>query len=393
MKKIICNGNYPKQLLPLVEIWAEKGRSFFLNPVNIFEHNFISMNYQGAEDVSRDLGDWSIHTEDCFLPSFFTTDDIDEIAYYFGKDLRLGFAILFIGVKCNLNCRFCLYHGDTEDKWKSKYPTHWIEVDLDVIKSRIDKLAQLGISELQVIPNGEFFVYSSWEEMLRYARSKGMVIRILFSNGTLLDETVIKKLVELGVKTLSISVNAYNFDTWKNLTGMCSKARFETALKAPVIAREMGMKTEVSIVVCRETAEEIRDFIGYWKNKCDVLKVVQEIDNSIVCSGISTVNNSFLPYYLCGDLRKRLVIGNDGRISPCCTINNIANEEICPINIDNFSVQEIEIFVDEAYKSKRYLGICRKCSSIRVPASERKKGYFHGFAGEKTGNFFFVETD
>ncbi len=397
MSDLICSGDYPEQLLPLARSWREQGRKFCISPANIFEYNFIPMNYQGAQGAPRDLASWEIRTKDCFLPTKLTKEDIDQIAYYFGKDLEFDFAIMMTGTKCNLRCRFCLYHGDTGNVWQDRFSEQWLEPGLDVIKSRIDKLSAIGIKGLQLVPNGELFAYKEWEEMIRYAQSKGIAIKILFTNGVTLTENVIKKLAELNIETLSISINAYTFETWSKITGATNLDMFEVAHNAPLLSRKYNIKTEVSMVICEENIHEVESFIKYWKGKCDILKVVHEISSSDVYESENKVDNRFLPYYICGYLRRRLVISNNGCVLPCCAavefLNNDNSFNIPIVNIDDTPSDVIVNKMNEYYRNKSYATICRKCPYVRVINAGESKSEFFGFKGVKSGSFFFVDMN
>ena len=108
------------------------------------------------------------------------------------------------------------------------------------------------------------------------------------------------------------------------------------------------------------------------------------------------VNNSFLPYYTCLDLRGRIVVSNAGNIIPCCTtysaLDNNNTNKLPIMNIDTMDVSDISEEIEKHYKQKRYKSVCNKCSSLRIKKSERKSGMLHGIKGEISGNFFFIEA-
>ena len=104
-------GEYPEELVSLAKSWVDNGREFYLGPENIFDYNMIQMNYIGSEKVSKEWGSWAIFTNNQTTSLRLSKNDLDEIAYTFGKNCSVKSAILWIGSKCNLSCSFCLYHG------------------------------------------------------------------------------------------------------------------------------------------------------------------------------------------------------------------------------------------------------------------------------------------
>ena len=156
--------------------------------------------------------------------------------------------------------------------WNTEYSHECIEIDLNTIKSRIDKLAELGVKDMELVPNGEPFLYKSIFEIIKYAKYKDISIRIIFTNGTLLQENMIKQLKELYVKSISISLNAFTFKVWSEMSNTNNEKLFETAVNAPLLTMKYGLKTEVSYVICEENKSEVKAFLNYWVDKVDNFK-------------------------------------------------------------------------------------------------------------------------
>lgn len=393
---IVKEGAYPEKLVELAQKWAKEGKTFCLSPENIFEYKFLNLDYSGSADVEKDLAAWKIRTPECLLPNRLSKSEIDEIAYYFGKDEAFEFAIIMIGAKCNLKCKFCFYHGDNNSIWNSDFSEQCVELDLDVIFTRIDKLKQIGVKKIQLVPNGELFIYKDWYNIVRYAKENDLEIKILFSNGTMLTEENIKKLSELEIETISISLNAFTPQTWGLVSRVKNIKIFDTVFNAPALAKKYGLQTEVSYVVCNENMHEIESFIAYWVDKVDIVKLCNEISAEEFLLKSKNINNSSLPYYLCNDLRGRMVVTNNGYVFPCCSLVNVFDDHNTTnmplINFDELSPDEIVRQMNINYKNKNYRNVCIKCPLVRIGKSEGIKTSIYGYSGVYVGGYFFADV-
>ncbi|MBL8149873.1 MAG: radical SAM protein [Blastocatellia bacterium] len=96
--------------------------------------------------------------------------------------------------RCNLACAYC-----------NEYDDHSAGIPLDVMKSRIKKLASLGLSAL-VFSGGEPLLHPHLDEMISYSRSLG-ILTALITNGYLLVPDRIKRLNQAGLDYMQISID------------------------------------------------------------------------------------------------------------------------------------------------------------------------------------------
>jgi organic radical activating enzyme len=117
--------------------------------------------------------------------------------------------------RCNLACGYC-----------NEYDQVSKPVPLDVMKKRLDKLAELGTS-IVTISGGEPMMHPELDEMVRHIRSRGMIAGLI-SNGYYFTPDRIKRLNEAGLDALQISIDNVNPDevSRKSLRVLDKKLRY-----------------------------------------------------------------------------------------------------------------------------------------------------------------------
>src|SRR5437588_7379264 len=96
--------------------------------------------------------------------------------------------------RCNLACGYCNEYDQTSKP-----------VPLDVMKRRIDKLAELDTS-IVTVSGGEPMMHPELDEIIRHIRSHG-IIAGLISNGYYFTPDRIKRLNDAGLEYLQISID------------------------------------------------------------------------------------------------------------------------------------------------------------------------------------------
>ena len=114
---------------------------------------------------------------------------------------------------CNLNCIGCwtysplLKDKEASKEWKSEV------IPFDKLKKLIDDLYDLGTKHIRLTGGGEPFLYPRIMDVIKLVKEKGMNCDIT-TNFTLLDKEKIKKLFELNVDELVVSLWAGDADTY-----------------------------------------------------------------------------------------------------------------------------------------------------------------------------------
>jgi MoaA/NifB/PqqE/SkfB family radical SAM enzyme len=161
--------------------------------------------------------------------------------------------------RCNLACSYCNEYDKVSDP-----------VPLDVMKRRLDALANLGTSVI-TISGGEPLMHPDLDEIISYIRSRGVVAGLI-SNGYYMTPERIRRLNEAGLEHLQISIDNVNPDEVsrkslknldKKLQNLAAHADFhvninsvigggiknpDDALTIARRAQELGFSTTVGII-------------------------------------------------------------------------------------------------------------------------------------------------
>jgi len=123
---------------------------------------------------------------------------------------RLQFAVVWITNRCNLRCLMC-------DQWKSSPHEAQLELTTGQWCSFIDSLKRMH-ARILVITGGEPLLRDDTPEIIRYASDKGISTH-LCTNGTLLDECLIRRMRDSGLDSLSVSLDSADAATHNLIRG------------------------------------------------------------------------------------------------------------------------------------------------------------------------------
>ena len=139
---------------------------------------------------------------------------------------------------CNYTCGMCPFHGEgySADYFQER-PEWKREMSLEEVETILIKAKEAGIEKIDFTPNGEFFTYKKWREVLALVQKYGMQ-STLTTNGGLLSEQDIKDAIELGLSHVAISIDSVHYDTYKIVRKPATKKAFENAINAPILFKQ-----------------------------------------------------------------------------------------------------------------------------------------------------------
>src|SRR5438270_12104030 len=117
--------------------------------------------------------------------------------------------------RCNHACGYCNEYDQTSKP-----------VSLDIMRRRLDKLAELGTSAV-TISGGEPMMHPELDQIVRHIRSHGMIAGLI-SNGYYFTYDRTKRLNDAGMDALQISIDNVNPDevSRKSLRVLDKKLRY-----------------------------------------------------------------------------------------------------------------------------------------------------------------------
>ncbi len=208
---------------------------------------FLFLRLKGFKFTYSYLWLHSLYREDSLLRKFF-------LKYLFPCTVPYPpFIEVEVTTKCNLKCRMCEH-------------TYWKEPQIDMsfeqFKWIIDQFPRLKWIGLTGI--GESFLNPDFMKMVKYVKSKGVYIE-LFDTFFFLDEQKIRRLVELGLDRLILSMDGATKETYEKLRVNSNFDKVIANIRNFVrIKREMNSvfpQLDVYFIVNKENVNEVPQYI------------------------------------------------------------------------------------------------------------------------------------
>ena len=153
-------------------------------------------------------------------------------------------AQLNITWKCNLDCAYCSEYDNSRD-----------HVPYDVLVTRIDKIQSLGTLHCDLI-GGEPLLHPDLDRLMRYVTDAGMTTGMT-TNGFLLTEDRLKRLIDSGMGRIQMSVDGVNPKpgTPKSLKTLRKKIELVARYRDPRWHDPIWFR--VNTVICDQTVDEV----------------------------------------------------------------------------------------------------------------------------------------
>ncbi|MAV56032.1 MAG: radical SAM protein [Candidatus Pelagibacter sp.] len=212
---------------------------------------------------------------------------------------------------CNYRCTFCFM---TDKSLTNKKNGHMGQMNLELFKKIIDA-AENRVEFISLASRGEPMACEEIGEMLEYTVGKFLNLKIN-TNASLLNEQKIHAILSGGVKTLVISADAADAESYKRLrvNGNLKKVLKNLELfnnikeknysSSKIITRVSGVKVS--------DEQKFNDMEKLWGGLVDQVAFVNY--NPWENSYEKESNNIIQP---CSDLWRRMFIWWDGKVNPC----------------------------------------------------------------------------
>jgi len=312
---------------------------------------------------------------------------------------------------CNLKCRICNPRQQfLEGKNYTKKNEQIELVTKDRYSSIFKESVELGISNINICGGGEPFIRKDMIEIMKGIKEKGISGNIV-TNGTLLNNEIIKELIEIKWDNIIFSVNGSNKLSDKFLRGDNAFIYSINNIKKILKMRQEKPKITLAPVVCKYNQNEIIDFIKLTKNlkiddllfqpitlpknlqkKYYIIKTKEFKKYLKKCISISrsysvktNLNGLFSFYFnslrkdynklpICFEPLYRMTIQPNGNAEPCPIVLKGPHNEIRSINIKYKSLKSIwnrnyflkfrERLLNNIKPDKRFCEFC--CGMIQL---------------------------
>ena len=214
--------------------------------------------------------------------------------YAFGGRLSAAFPsqILVDATEiCNLACIHCPH---PEFKKSPHYSAAQLTVELN--KKMVDEVATHGKGHTQYIrytSNGEPLTHPHIYEMLDYAVQNSGVAVTLTTNGKVLNEDRVEKLLRAGLHLIDVSIDAHRDDTYKKIrVGGNLEVTRKNVLRLIEMKRQAGARSKVivSFVEQPDNSDEVHDFKKFWEQNGADSVVIRRLHSS--AGGVTSIANT-----------------------------------------------------------------------------------------------------
>lgn len=146
---------------------------------------------------------------------------------------------------CNLNCVHCRAAAT-----KGPYSG---ELDTESSFRLLDQIAETG-TPIVILTGGEPLLRSDIFDIAQYGTDKGLRM-VMAPNGTLIDADIAKRLVQAGIRRISISLDGATQEAHDAFRGV--EGAFEGALEGVRNAREAGLEFQINTTITKANLDQM----------------------------------------------------------------------------------------------------------------------------------------
>ena len=252
---------------------------------------------------------------------------------------------------CNLACIHCTH---PEFKQSTVYGKRMLDPQLN--KKMIKEVSTYGqgiTKYIRYTSNGEPLVHPKSYEMIQDAVENSKTKVTLTTNGTLLNEKRMYKILKTGLHMIDISTDAFSNETYKKIrVGGNLDITRSNILKLIDLKKQANAKTKiiVSFVEQKENTHEVESFREYWQNK----NVDQVLIRRLHTNSGSNVNDAVVENDSEENRRaclypwERVILNARGKLAFCPT-DWYAKSELCSYEKNSI----YEVWKNNFYKDLR----------------------------------------
>ena len=240
---------------------------------------------------------------------------------------------------CDLACPFCYRQYEVTPDKVMEY-----EVGLQII----DQAAALDVPSIKFNWRGEPLLHKKLPELIKYAKSQGILETIINTNATRLDKELAEKLIDAGLDVLIFSFDGGTKETYESMRpGRFKENKFEdvyTNIRQFGELRNSSTRkfpfTRIQLVVTEKTESEIDSFKRLFSDIVDDVSTKQYTERGGKMTDLASSDRKKLDDHVhdddyilktndgkffrsvgrlpCEQPYQRLLVTYDGRVGMCC---------------------------------------------------------------------------
>lgn len=213
--------------------------------------------------------------------------------------------------RCNLKCAGC---ARTSAKWCAGGVG---DMGMDLFKRIVDEGERNGLCSLKLSLRGESMLHPQLFDMIAYAFDHGVLDLYFNTNGTLLTRRNCVRIVQSGMKRISISVDGWDKSSFERYR---EGARYEQVVAGIdnllAVREELSSafpKIRVQTVLFPEAVKHLDRFQAVWADRVDEIAGIDARDEG---DGVDH-RGKHTCAFACPFLWQRMVVLYDGTLLPC----------------------------------------------------------------------------
>ncbi len=162
---------------------------------------------------------------------------------------------------CNLKCTHCYLPAGFVDT--NEFPNGYVrdsELTREQCFTVIDQIAQINRNALLILTGGEPLLRPDILEISRYASETGFLV-VMGTNGILLDDDTVKRMLDHGVSGAGISLDSYSADDHDTFRGV--EGALDATLQGIKVLAKHKMQFLVQTSVTRMNMAQIPQMVEY----------------------------------------------------------------------------------------------------------------------------------
>ena len=304
---------------------------------------------------------------------------------------ELIFGTIELTHRCNLRCLHCFVPRNFKNNASMELPTREVQRLLDTLSAM--KCSYVTFT------GGEVFLRNDFPDILDHASSKGLVIKIL-SNGTLIDEAVVRRLKKNAILSVYLSLYGENAGIHDRVSQ--EEGSFQKVLHSLRLLQDAGISGVAQLVVLNQTADHLPAMIEFCeKNRflfqiglkitprmdgdtrtLDIAPTQEQIHALASCisrpepgipSNPSPTGPVPFPTDPCPAGRNQCTVSPEGEIFPCLLwripCGNVLNDDLAALWKESLILKKIREFRFPVNQECDGCGFFQNC--------ERCPGYLH----------------
>ena len=291
-------------------------------------------------------------------------------AYKILTDFPLHLDIELSGI-CNLKCVSCFQNGLIEGKLGF--------MSFDLYKQIINEGLEKGLCAIKLQIRGESFLHPNFFECIAYAKEKGILDVQVTTNGTLLNNDNIQKILDSKLDAIILSVDSHHEDSFKQKKHLKNYTTVEQSIKSLLEQRKKQCKLSPwvrlrsSIAKCDSNSfDRAKDYLKKKFPEADVYIVGKIHDFRDNKDSYTDLNTN---YYLapCSYLMQRLAIFWNGDVTTCCMdynnrfkLGNVTSQNIDDIWLSSKMNSFRKIHYDQQRSTMPICKHCHACTKIKT---------------------------